>query len=213
MGFEELSAEWLREGHALKYSYQFTWMGFPVIQLPQDLMRIQELIFTLQPNLIVETGVAHGGSLVFYASLLEMLGLQGKVIGVDIRIRQEVRAALTKIKGISLVENNSIEVNIAGWESSNTLVILDSCHTYEHVLAELRLYSKLVSVGSYIVVCDGIMEVLPTYPKGNNPLSAIKQFLSENDDFVEETPKRLFDESTVPKDVTYWPKGYLRRIK
>ena len=180
----------------------FSWLGRPVIQLPEDLVRMQELIWRVQPDVIVETGVAHGGSLVFYASLFAAIGA-GRAIGVDVSIRPENRAAILAHRlapCISLIEGSSTEAatvaavraQIAPGE--RVLVVLDSDHRRAHVRAELDLYSPLVSPGSYVVVCDGIMAEFAGSPRGrpewaeDNPLAAAQDFLATSAEFVEDEP-------------------------
>ena len=159
-----ISDIWLRAGWDNKYVYSFTWMGRPIIQLPEDMIRLQEVIYEVRPDVIVETGVAHGGSLVFYASLCKAMG-RGRVIGVDVEIRPHNRAAIEAhalFPLITLIEGSSIEPQIVEEVKSlikpdeKTMVVLDSNHEKQHVLAELRAYSPIVSVGSYIVAMDGI---------------------------------------------------------
>jgi len=225
--FMAISKAWLRSGWDTKYVYSFTWLGRPIIQLPEDMFRIQEVIYKIRPDVIIETGVAHGGSLVFYATLCKAMG-RGRVIGVDIEIRPHNRRAIESHElsdFITLIEGNSVdEKTIEAVKSlvkpgEKVIVILDSNHTKQHVLAELRAYSELVSVGSYIVVCDGIMEDLVGAPRSredwswNNPKAAAEEFVKENDNFIIEEPEFLFNEGIITKRVTYWKSGFLRRIK
>ena len=224
--FELISQAWLRSGWDTKYVYSFSWMGRPVIQLPEDMIRIQELIYELQPDVIVETGVAHGGSLVFYAGLCAAMG-KGRVIGIDIEIRPHNREAIEAHRlspMISLVEGSSIApevvslVNDQIGDAETVLVLLDSNHSKGHVAAELEAYGPMVSPGSYIVACDGIMKQVTGAPRTqpdwtwNNPLSAIKEFLEDHPEFEAHEPKWPFNEGTVLQRVTYWPKAYLRKI-
>jgi cephalosporin hydroxylase len=225
--FELISALHLKVGWNQKHSYSFTWLGRPIIQLPEDVLRIQEVIFRVRPELIVETGVAHGGSVVFYASLCELLG-RGRVIGIDIEIRAANRAAIEQhamFKRIELIEGSSIAPEVvalvarraAGRES--TLVILDSNHTYEHVRRELEAYAPIVSVGSYVVVADGVMRDLADTPRGrpewvrDNPAQAVFDFAAAHPEFLLEQPEPPFNESTLHPTITYWPHGYLRRLR
>ena len=223
--FEAVSAAWLRCGWDTKYVYSFTWMGRPVIQLPEDMIRIQEVIWRLRPDVIVETGVAHGGSLIFYASLFAAMGT-GRVIGIDIDIRAKNRAAIEAhpmSKYITLVEGSSTDpatiqtVRDAIAPKETVLVLLDSNHTHAHVAAELELYSPLVSKDSYVVACDGIMAQVVGAPRTspdwawNNPITAVDEFLAKNPDFVLEEPAFDFNEGVVRNRVTYWPKSFLRR--
>ena len=223
--FQLVSDAWLRVGWDQKYVYSFTWLGRPVIQLPEDLLRVQEVIASVAPDVIVETGVAHGGSLVFYATLCQALG-RGRVVGVDIEIRPENRRAIEEhpLFGlIDLIEGSSTDtatlaaVEAAIGPDATVLVLLDSDHSKEHVLAELRAYGGLVTPGSYLVVMDGIVERLAGAPRSrpdwtwNNPLSAIDEFLREDRRFVAEEPAFAFNEGLVTERVSYWPRAYLRR--
>ncbi|MBA3867851.1 MAG: cephalosporin hydroxylase family protein [Anaerolineae bacterium] len=213
----------LREMTRYKYSYNFTWMGRPMIQLPQDVIAMQEIIWKARPDLIVETGVAHGGSIIFYASMLELLGGEGRVVGVDIDIRPHNRVEIENhpmSKRISLVEGSSIDTQVIqkvrelAVNSKKVLVILDSNHTHEHVLQELELYSPLVTQGSYVVVFDTLIEDIPDeffddrpWGKGNNPKTAAQEFLKTNDRF--EIDRAISDKLLI----TVAPEGYLRCIK
>ncbi len=225
-GFQILSRYWLEVGWTQKYSYSFTWMGRPVIQLPEDMIRIQETIFQLRPDVIVETGVAHGGSLIYYASLCKILD-HGRVIGIDVEIRPPNRKALEAhflAPYITLVEGSSVDPVVVRHLHSmihpgeKVLVLLDSCHTKAHVLAELESYSPLVTVDSYLVVADGIMENLVGAPgtqpdwSWNNPRQAALEFLEKNSRFVLEEPVFPFNESAVEQRITYWPSAFLRRV-
>jgi len=205
-----------------RFAYNFSWLGRPVIQLPEDIVAMQELVWNVKPDLIIETGVAHGGSLVFYASLLELLGA-GEVLGIDIDIRQHNRSEIERhplAKRVALLQGSSVsakiiaEIRRVAAGKNRVLVILDSDHTHQHVLAELRLYSPFVKRGSYLVVFDTIIDDLPAdcfpdrpWSPGNNPKTAVRAFLAENDRFQIDariTDKLLF---------TAAPDGYLRCIK
>lgn len=225
-GFAIVSQAWLRAGWDIKYVYSFTWLGRPVIQLPEDLIRIQEVIYSTKPDVLIETGVAHGGSLIFYAGLFRAMG-QGRVIGVDIEIRPRNRVAIEAhflSPLIQLVEGDSVSPQTMDrlrreiQPSEKVFVALDSNHSKDHVLAELEAYSPLVSPGSYIVVMDGIMGDLADAPRGdpdwawNNPRSAVDEFIARHPDFVSEEPPFLFNEGNVEERITYWPAGYLRRV-
>ena len=225
--FRLVSEAWLRLGWDQKYVYSFTWLGRPVIQLPEDLVRVQEVIASVRPDLIVETGVAHGGSLVFYATLCKALE-RGRVIGVDIDIRPHNRRAIEAhplFPLIDLIEGDSTDPEIVARVAAHvapgdtTLVLLDASHEKQHVLAELRAYAGLVSPGSYIVVMDAIMERLAGAPRSepdwsrNNPAAAVAEFLDEDPRFVRAEPEFAFNEGLVTQRVTYWPGGYLRRVE
>jgi cephalosporin hydroxylase len=223
--FNIISDVWLRAGWDNKHVYTFTWLGRPIIQLPEDMFRLQELIHTVRPDVIVETGVAHGGSLVFYASLCKAMD-RGRVIGVDVEIRPHNRAAIEShvLKPlITLVEGSSIDPSVVEKVRSQiapgerVMVLLDSCHTKEHVLAELEAYSGLVSPGSYIVAMDGIMEKVVGAPRTqpdwswNNPRRAALEFVRARPEFTIEEPPFVFNESNISERVTYWPSAFIRR--
>lgn len=223
--FEAISRQWVRVGWSQKYQYTFSWMGRPVIQLPEDMLRIQEVIFRLRPDLIIETGVAHGGSLIFYASLCKAMD-KGRVVGVDIEIRPHNRHAIEAhaLAGlISLIEGSSTDPEIVAQvhalvhPGQTVLVILDSNHTYAHVLAELQAYGDMVSPGSYIVATDGIMSDLADVPRGrsdwtqDNPTRAAHDFAQTHPEFVIEQPDWPFNESGLHANITHWPGAWLRR--
>jgi len=223
--FALLSAQWLRVGWNQKYQYSFSWFGRPVIQLPVDMVRTQEVIWRLQPDVIIETGVAHGGSLVFYASLCKAIG-KGRVIGIDIEIRKHNREAIEAhplSAGIELIEGSSIDPSTVAQARAfirpqeKVLVLLDSDHTYAHVAAELEAYSTLVTPGSYIVATDGIMEDLADVPRGqpgwktDNPSAAARHFAARHPEFVLEQPAWPFNESQLGRNLSHWPDAWLRR--
>ena len=205
-----------------KYSYNFRWLGRPIIQLPQDMLAMQEIIWRVQPDLIVETGIAHGGGLIYYASLLELNGGEGRVLGIDVDIRKHNRAAIEThpmFKRISMIEGSSTDEAVveqvrSAARGKRELVALDSNHTHEHVLRELELYSPLIGEGSYFVVFDTAIEDIPAdalaprpWAKGNNPKTAVWEFLQTNDRFV-------VDESIESKLlITCAPGGYLKCIR
>lgn len=223
--FELLSEQWIKVGWNEKYAYSFTWMGRPVIQLPEDMLRTQEVIYKVKPDVVVETGVAHGGSLIYYASLCTAMG-KGRVIGVDIEIRAHNRAAIeahemshliTLIEGDSTAAATVDRVRSAIRPGERVLVILDSNHTKDHVARELVAYHSLVSAGSYIVATDGIMKDLHDVPRGDgtwvddHPTAAAAEFAAAHPEFVLEQPPWPFNESTLSENVTYWPGAWLRR--
>ncbi len=213
----------LSETLRTKYSYNFTWMGRPIIQYPQDMVAMQEIIWKVKPDCIIEIGIAHGGSLIFSASMLELLGNDGRVIGVDVDIRKHNRAEIEKhpmFKRISMIEGSSVDDAVAAQVRNlakthkTILVSLDSDHTHAHVLRELQLYAPLVSVGSYCVVFDGIIEDMPDgfyadrrWGPGNNPKTAVWEYMKTNDSFEIDT------EIEAKLVVTAAPSGYLKRIK
>lgn len=205
-----------------KYSYNFRWLGRPIIQHPQDIVAIQELIWDIKPDLVIETGIAHGGSLILSASILELIG-KGEVLGIDIDIRKHNRAEIEKhrmFKRITMLEGSSIDSAIVGKVRAfakgkkKVLIFLDSNHAHDHVLRELELYSPLVSKGSYIVVFDTIAEDLPRgsiknrpWDKGSNPKTAVKTFLKTHKEFV--VDKSMEDKLLI----TAAPNGFLKRVK
>lgn len=223
--FELISQLWLKIGWNEKYPYTFSWMGRPIIQLPEDMLRIQEVIYRIKPDVIIETGVAHGGSLVFYASLCKAME-KGRVIGVDIEIRPKNRNAIETHELsslITLIEGDSISIEVVGRVKSliqpgeTVLVLLDSNHTRTHVLAELDAYHDMVTQGSYIVTTDGIMKDLYDVPRGNpewvndNPSAAALEFAKAHSEFVIERPEWLFNESELNNGLTHWPDAWLKR--
>jgi cephalosporin hydroxylase len=226
--FELISDLWLKTSWNQKYSYTFTWFGRPIIQHPEDLVRLQETIYYLRPDVIIETGVAHGGSLIFYASLFKAMGTQGRVVGVDIEIRPHNRKAIEAHElspYITLVEGDSVAGDIVARAATSirpgdkVLVILDSNHTKAHVAKELVAYAPLVTVGSYIVATDGIMGLVHDVPLGkaewvdDNPTQAAAEFAAVRPEFVLEEPKWHFNESDLDKSITGWPGAWLKRIK
>lgn len=218
---KELARDFYNESAKHKYTYHFSWMGRPIIQLPQDMMAMQEIIWQVKPDLVIECGIAHGGSILYYASLLELQG-HGEVLGIDRDIRPHNREAIEAhpmFKRVSMIEGSSLDPAIAeqvraAAAGKKVIVVLDSNHTHEHVLEELRLYASLVSVDSYCVVMDTVVENMPedAFPdrpwgKGNNPRTAVWAFLEENRDF--EIDSQIHNKLliTVAED------GYLRRIR
>lgn len=217
------SLAWMCEAGRHGYSYNFRWLGRPVIQYPQDLMALQELMWSIQPSLVIETGVAHGGSVIFHASMLELIGGDGQVIGVDIDIRQHNRVEIERhrmFSRITLIEGSSTDpatvsrVHELAQGRRPVMLILDSHHGHDHVLSELRLYSPLVTKGSYLVVFDTSIEDTPDayfvgkpWDKGNNPKTAVHEFLRSTDRFEidEDIESKLL--------VTACPDGYLRCVK
>lgn len=236
--FKKLSSSWINESLKTKYSYHFDFFGIPIIQYPQDIVAMQELIWKVKPDLIIETGIAHGGSIIMSASMLAMLDVceaielghtinpkksLRKVIGIDIDIRSHNKEAIEKhpmSSRVHMIQGSSIDpeiIKIVEQESKNykcILVTLDSNHTHDHLTKELEAYAPLVSLGSYCVVFDTIIEDVPSelyndrpWGPGNNPKTAVTNFLNKNDDFV------------IDKDIqnklliTVAPDGYLKKIK
>jgi cephalosporin hydroxylase len=230
-GFAAVSEIWLRSGWQTKHVYTFSWLGRPVIQLPEDMIRLQEVIVTLQPDVIIETGIAHGGSLVFYASLCRLLG-RGRVVGVDIEIRPHNREALDAhpLRDlITVYEGSSTDPEIIRAvrreisPDDKVLVLLDSNHSKAHVMGELEAYAPLVTRGSYILAADGLMQELAGLRRfederetehwaEDNPQAAVREFLKSHPEFVLEPPPFSFNESPLTDAVTYFPGGWLKRI-
>jgi cephalosporin hydroxylase len=218
----ELSKSWIQGTAEHRYSYNFRWLGLPIIQLPQDVLMLQELIWSGGPDLIIETGVARGGSTVFYASMLELIGGRGRVMGIDVDIRPHNRSALEEhplFHRIELIEGSSVDPEVthrakdAAHAAERVMVVLDSNHTHDHVLAELRHYGPLVTRDSYLVVFDTIIEELPEeslrdqpWGRGNNAATAVRQYLSEQQRFEVDSSidARLL--------ISHAPGGYLRCV-
>jgi cephalosporin hydroxylase len=220
---QNLSNDWYVKTAKYEYEYHFTWMGRPIIQLPQDILAMQEIIYRIKPDLIIETGIARGGSMIFYASMLELIGGDGEVLGIDIDIRQHNRVEIEKhpmFKRISMVEGSSIDQNTVdrvyeiAKNKQTILVSLDSNHSHDHVLKELQLYSPLVTKDSYLVVFDTVVEDMPDeffadrpWGKGNNAKTAVWEFLKSSDRF--EIDKSIENKLLI----TVCPDGYLKCIK
>ena len=223
--FELLSREWLRVGWSLRQYFTFSWFGRPVQQLPEDLIRLQEVIYQIKPDVIIETGVYRGGSLMFHATLCKAAE-RGRVIGIDVKIPGQERGWIESHELaplITLIEGDSVSADVVQEVSGlikageTVLVILDSDHAKAHVLAELEQYSPLVTAGSYIVVTDGVMEELAGVPGGkpewalDNPAAAADEFAAGHPEFEAGQPPWLFRDSELTENVTYWPRGWLRR--
>lgn len=235
--FLDVSSKWLELAHKHKYSYNFGILGRPIIQYPQDIVTLQEIIWKVKPDLIIETGIAHGGSLILSAALLALLDLETsvnensnypmsnptrKVIGIDIDFRKHNREELSKhflSNRIEIVDGSSIsnevvdKVKRISEHYNNVMVLLDSNHTHEHVLEELRKYSELVSVDNYCIVYDTIIESLPNsdftdrpWKVGNNPRTAVDEFLRSNGNFENDS---FYENRSL---ITVAPGGFLKRI-
>ena len=221
---KKLANDFIRLAAETKYTYNFSWLGLPIIQFPQDIVALQEIIWEVKPDLIIETGIARGGSLVFSASMLELLGNNGQVLGIDIDIREYNRNAIEThpmAKRITMIQGSSVDSEVIqqvydfAKNKEKILVLLDSNHTHDHVLAELRAYAPLVSVDSYCIVYDTVIEDMPAdyewkdrpWGKGNNPKTAVWEFLKENDNF--EINKSIQHKLLI----TVAPDGYLKRVK
>lgn len=222
------AAAFLKASTVPKYSYNFSWLGRPIIQYPQDIVALQELIWTVQPDLIVETGIAHGGSLIFSASMLELNAACGgpadaRVVGVDIDIRSHNRAAIelhpmsrriTMIQGSSVAPEVVAQVHAHAVGRKRVLVCLDSNHTHAHVLAELNAYARLATVGSWCCVFDTMIEHLPKdlfpdrpWGPGDNPKTAVLEFLKQHAEF--EVDATIDDKLLI----SVAPGGYLKRVR
>lgn len=235
---QEAKEFFLKESILPKYSYNFSWLGLPIIQYPQDMIAVQEIIWDKRPDLIIETGVARGGSIIMNASLLILVetlsklknnnndfsgSFKSKVIGIDVDIRKENRLNIDNHSAsriIDLIEGSSTDNNVVGQVKSiaekydNVMVILDSNHEHDHVLEELNLYSELVSIGQYCIVFDTVIENLPDnlfpdrpWSVGNNPKTAVDEFLSKNNNF--EVDNKFNDKLLISAA----PDGYLKKIK
>lgn len=220
--FIKLGKDFLEKSMPLKYSYNFSWLGRPIIQYPQDIIAMQEIIWEVKPDLIIETGIAHGGSLIFYASILELIG-NGKVLGIDIDIREHNRKEIeehpmhkriTMLEGSSTSEELFKQVKKFCKSQKKILVCLDSNHTHDHVLKELEFYSQFVSINSYLVIFDTLIEDIPNehsknrpWGVGNNPKTAVHEFLKNRDDFIID---RQFENKSI---ITTAPDGFLKRVK
>ncbi len=224
--FDLIAHQYIRVGWNQKQVYSYSWMGRPVIQLPDDLVRTQEVIYHLRPDLLIETGIAHGGSLTFYASLMQAMG-RGHVLGIDIEIRPHNRAAIEAhelFHRIDMIEGSSVDADVvaqvieAARSAETVMVILDSNHTYDHVMAELTVYAPLVTPGSYIVSRDGVMRDLAGVPRAgadwctDNPANAAQEFAAGHQEFEIVQPEWPFNESTLNKNVTHCPDAWLKRV-
>lgn len=218
------SLEWMLHADKYKYTYNYSWMGRPIIKFPSDIVATQQIVWDVKPDLIIETGIAHGGSLILSASLLELIGGPGRVLGIDIDIRAHNRKEIEAhpmMKRIDMIEGSSTaddvmgRVRAAAAKAKCVMVFLDSLHTHDHVLKELELYAPLVSVGSYLVLPDTFIEYFPKsyyahnrpWDVGNNPMTALRAFLEKNKDF--EIDRELCDKLMITEAFD----GYLRRVR
>jgi len=215
---EKEAIKWAKVSAENRLFYEIDWLGVPIIQTPEDMVLMQELIFKVQPDIIIESGVAHGGSLIYYASLLELLG-KGKVIGIDIEIREHNRRVIERhpiFKRIELLEGNSVseetieKIRKMVPKDSKVIVCLDSNHIKSHVLRELQIYNSFVNPGSYIVVFDTITSKLAELGAcdkiyiNNSSKEAVEEFLKVNNNFeIDKHYNKLY--------ISYSPNGYLRR--
>lgn len=218
------SLDWMLHADKYKYTYNFSWMGRPIIKFPADMVIQQELMWRLKPDLVIETGIAHGGSIIFTASMMEMMGIEGEVVGLDIDIRKHNRdliEAHPMMKRITMYEGSSTDPVIVEKVREHTkgkkcvMVILDSLHSHKHVYEELKAYAEMVTVGSYCVLPDTFIEFFPKgyysdtrpWDVGDNPYTGMKQYLSETDLF--ETDYSLTHKAMITETID----GYLRRVK
>lgn len=234
---QTLTRDWFNFANSLKYSYHFSWLGRPIIQYPQDIAAFQEIVWQVQPDVIVETGIAHGGSLILSASLLAMLDLceatekgevldparpKRNVIGVDIDIRPHNRTAIEAhpmAKRITMLEGSSVDPAIVGQvralvgDARRVLVSLDSNHTHDHVLAELEAYGPMVSKGSYCVVFDTVIEDMPASNSGERPWGPGNNAKTAVWEFLKTHPEFAIDKQIENKlQITVAPDGYLKRV-
>lgn len=218
------SIDWMLHADKYKYTYNYSWMGRPIIKYPNDMVVQQELMWQLKPDIIIETGIAHGGSIIFSASMMEMMGIDGEVVGVDIDIRSHNRSEIENhpmMKRITMFEGGSTDPAIfeqvkAKCEGKKcVMVVLDSLHSHQHVYDELQLYPDLVTLGSYLLLPDTFIELFPRgyysdtrpWDVGDNPMTAMRKFLSEDDRFeIDE----VIDNKLM---ITEGIKGYLKRVK
>jgi len=214
--------DFLKQSLYGEYSYNFDWMGLPIIQYPQDMFALQEIIWKVKPDLIIETGIARGGSLIFYASMLELLGGNGKVLGIDIDIHKHNRQRILNhplSRRLKMIEGSSVDTDVhkkvceIASQYQTILICLDSNHTHNHVLKELRFYAPLVTQGSYCIVFDTIVEIMPNnhyqnrpWNKGNSPATAVSRYLKECNNFEVDVniDRKLLISAALG--------GYLRRI-
>jgi len=222
VALQGLSRDWLIQSAKYQYSYHFSWLGLPIIQLPQDILAVQEIIWAVKPDLIVETGIARGGSLILSASLLELLGGEGLAVGVDVDIRESSRLAIEShplAHRVRMIEGSSTSPQVMraveGYATGRDriMVLLDSNHAHDHVLRELELYSSLVKPGGYIIVFDTLIERMPpaSFPDrpwdiGNNPATAVRAFLEQNHRFEVD---HAIEQKLL---ISVAPGGYLRCI-
>lgn len=222
---KKMSLEWMLHADKYKYTYNFTWMGRPIIKFPSDIIVQQEIMWKLKPDLIIETGIAHGGSIIFSASMIEMMGIEGEIVAVDIDIRKHNRKLIENhpmFNRITMYEGSSVDPKIIDKVKEHTknkkcvMVILDSNHTHKHVLEELMVYSPLVTVGSYCILPDTFIEFFPAgyssnhnkrpWDVGNNPYTAMKAFLKKNNNFL--IDRDLSNKAMITETID----GYLKKV-
>lgn len=226
-GFKAVSDVWLKQEWNQLHWQSFSWFGFQIWQFPEDLLRLQEVVATLKPDVIVETGVNRGGSAIFFASMCRLLG-KGRVVSIDIQIPAEVRQAIeqsTFADLVTLIEGDSAAPEVVAQvrerigKDEKVFVFLDSDHSRAHVLRELHAYSGMVTPGSYIVATDGVMQSLTDTPYGHkewvedNPAAAAREFAASHPEFIIKRPTALFGDQYVVESMTYWPDAWLKRVR
>jgi cephalosporin hydroxylase len=220
---KKMSLEWMLKADKYKYTYNFRWLGRPIIKFPSDIVVMQEIIWDVKPDLIIETGIAHGGSIIFSASMLELLGGDGQVVAVDVDIRSHNRKEIEQhpmYKRITMFEGDSTspemvaQIRDIAQTKLKVMVFLDSLHTHAHVLKEMDLYAPMVSVGSYLVLPDTFIEFFPKgyygnrpWDVGNNPFTALQEFMARNDNFI------IDRDRSAKLMITEGFDGYLKKIK
>lgn len=224
--FKVLSDLWLKVSWNQKYTYTFTWFGIPTVQLPEDMIRTQEVIWKVKPDVIIECGVAHGGGSIYLAALCKAMG-KGRVIGVEVEFRgnhkeqveqHDLGSLITLVTGSSTDPAIVEQVRNLIKPGETVMVILDSDHSKKHVAGELEAYYAMVTPGSYIVATDGCMEYLEDVPRGkpgwttDNPATAAREFAAAHPEFVIDNPKPVFNESTLTEGLTHWPDAWLKRV-
>lgn len=224
-GFKAVSDIWLKQEWNQLHWQSFSWFGLQIWQLPEDLLRLQEVVVAVKPDVIVETGVSRGGSAIFFASMCRLLG-KGRVISIDIHIPDDVRQAVEQSPFsdlITLIEGDSASAEVFAQvrsqigEDERVFVFLDSDHSKAHVLRELHAYSGLVTPGSYIVATDGVMQSLTDTPYGHkewaedNPAAAAREFSVSHPEFIIKRPTALFGDQYVVESMTFWPDAWLYR--
>jgi len=221
---KKASLDWMIASDKYKYSYNYTWLGRPIIKYPNDIVATQEIIWSVKPDLIIETGIAHGGSLMLSASILEIIGGDGIVLGIDIDIREHnlkeilnhpMSRRIQMIEGSSVSKETIEQVRLIAQDKEKVMVFLDSLHSHAHVAAELKLYAPLVSLGSYLVLPDTFIEYFPKgyfskdrpWDVGDNPMTALREFLVNNNQF--ETDRNLCNKLMITEAFD----GYLKRVR
>ena len=218
---KQKSLDWMLHADKYKYSYNFTWMGRPIIKLPQDIVAMQEIVWATKPDLIIETGIAHGGSIIFSASLLELIG-NGEVVAIDIDIREHNRLLIEAhpmFHRITMIQGSSVDASVLDKVASvakgkkRVMVVLDSLHTHDHVLKELQLYAKFVTLGCHLILPDTFIEFFPKgyfadrpWDVGNNTMTALKAFLRDHPEFV--VDRMVNDKLMITEGID----GYLKRV-